>query len=217
MDALTLETKQAIADASARSLIWALSGRRFGVFETLAEPYRVNSCGGGSAFLSNYMSGGTWYSTCSGGCCKLNLVSQPVREILEVRVNGAAVDASGYNLTANTLTIAGGCSTCEGCANPSIEVDYRWGIPMPLAGIGATAELACEFMNGMNGDPCRLSARAVQIVRQGVTVSLKDAGELAAMGLTGLPITDAFINSVNPNHLMQRPFVISPDLPRRGG
>jgi hypothetical protein len=76
-------------------------------------------------------------------------------------------------------------------------------------------ELACELLAGLTGADCRLPSNAVAITRQGVTVDLGDVRTLFEMGRIGLPISDAFLRSVNPNHLQSRSMVYSPDLARR--
>ena len=67
-------------------------------------------------------------------------------------------------------------------------------------------------MAGLAGDQCRISTRAVTITRKGVTVNLEDASALISMGLTGLPLADAFIRTVNPNGLTRSSRVLSPDI-----
>jgi hypothetical protein len=56
-------------------------------------------------------------------------------------------------------------------------------------------------------------------VRQGVTISFPDVGELFEKGRTGLYLVDAFIATWNPNNLRSRSRVYRVDSPtvRRPG
>lgn len=210
-DALTEETKKAMAEASARTLLWALTGRRYGMTQIVNELYTVVPCGDTNR-VTPYFEGGRWFNGCAGGCCWLELHSQPVQEVTEVSVNGEVT--TDWTLVNGRLKIEGGCSSCAQCPDPTISVSYWNGLPMPLAGIAAQHELECEYMKALNGENCKLPSRAISITRQGVTIDMPDATNLVNMSLTGLPITDDFIRSVNPAKLVSRSRTYSPDLPR---
>lgn len=216
MDALTEETQTAMAEALARDTIWALSGRRFGLSTTTAERYVVAACGswaGQDNWMRPYFDNGYWAVTCGEGCCWFELANQPVQEVTEVRLQGVAI--TDWELGNGKLTVPGGCANCTGCPEPTIEVDYVWGLPMPLSGVAATTELACEYKKALNGENCKLPARAISITRQGVSVDMPAmTADLIGAGLTGLPLTDDFIRIVNPAHLVTRSRVYSPDLPK---
>jgi hypothetical protein len=55
----------------------------------------------------------------------------------------------------------------------------------------------------------------VTVARQGVTTTAIDPKMFLELGLTGLPLTDNFIRTVNPNGLRRKPRVVSIDGPRR--
>lgn len=184
----------ASAEQSARLLLWSLTGRRVGCFTTTGE-----------AFVAQPV------AACSVECCRLMLRNGPVRSIVEVRVGDVVLDASSYSLQ-NGMLVLGACPLCGGC-EPSIEVDYDWGVVPPVGYETAIGQLACEFLADLVGSPCKLPARALSVSRQGVSVELLDPTTTVESGLTGLPGVDSFIRALNPNNLQQRSRVVSPDLP----
>lgn len=200
---------------AAELLLWSLTGRRYGTRPVLAEQYRTTACGSVSGVSPFKGSDGYWRNSCGGGCCRIELAVQPVQSVTAVRIHG--ITTALWTLTGHTLTVEGGCSSCGDCADPILEVDYVAGIPWPTSALVALNELQAEFLAGINGEVCRLPARAVSVARQGVQVQMETSGDLIADGLTGLPISDSFIRSVNPNRLVQRSRVHSVDLPRRVG
>jgi hypothetical protein len=203
---------------SAQSILWSLSGRRYGTCTT-TESFRTpcdDPCY--QPYYSEFGPGveyqlGVRYRD---PCCRLQLASLPVRAIVEVTVQGEILDPSEYALERDVLWRNGACWPCDSaCDEPPVVVEYIYGIdPPPLAEL-AMGELACELLAGLQGADCRLPSNAVAITRQGVTVDLGDVRTLFEMGRIGLPICDAFLRSVNPNHLASRSVVYSPDLARR--
>jgi hypothetical protein len=214
VDPVLLET---VRD-SAQTILWSLSGRRYGICQT-TESYRTpcdDPCYQGILYD---MPVGVQYEMgvrYRHPCCRLYLHSLPVRAIVEVTVNGVLLDPSEYALERDVLWRNGECWPCDSeCDEPPVVVEYIYGIdPPPLAEL-AMGELACELLSGIEGADCRLPSNAVAITRQGVTVDLGDVRTLFEMGRIGLPICDAFLRSVNPNHLQSRSMVYSPDLGRR--
>jgi hypothetical protein len=79
--------------------------------------------------------------------------------------------------------------------------------------------LACEIAKAAAGGDCKLPAGLQQLVRQGVTISYPDVGELFREGRTGLYLVDMFVTTWNPNRLRTRSRVYSVDRPsvRRTG
>lgn len=210
-----MSTPEQQAAAAAELLLWGLTGRRFGVRDVVGERYRTVACSGTGSTPTPYMTdGGWWVNACGGSCCRIFLYERPVRSVTEVRLHG--VVTTDWTLDGFTLTVPGGCSSCDEC-EAGIEVDYVAGMPWPVAAEAALAELTAEFLAGISGDNCRISTRAVTISRQGITVNLEDSSNLIEAGLTGMPVADAFIRSVNPAGLTQRPRIVPIDHPRRAG
>lgn len=206
-----------IAKTFAQQVLWAKTGRRFGVAVTIGERYEVpgsTSCGAWTPELYD----GQWYNRRDGfACCQIILEHQPVREVVEVRVDGAPMDASSYQLVGSVLRRHQGCwPSVHSCAGevPIIEVDYRWGVGFPVGVDAAMGELAFEVLEALAGRNCRLpstilTAARVSAQRQGVNVDVELAGKV------GLPLCDALIDTVNPHGLVTRSRVFSPDFGRR--
>ena len=149
-------------------------------------------------------------------CCRIRLHSQPVRAVDLVLVNGDIVPEEEYQLQRGYLARIGECWPCEQeCEIAPISVTYTYGIEVPALGELAMGEMACEILAGLTGGDCRLPSNAISVTRQGVTVDLGDPAQLIAQNRWGLPITDAFIRSVNPGQLQTASQVFSPDSPRR--
>lgn len=211
-DTIDAETLKA-ATAAAQSILFAVSGRRFGVYDTTEEAFVVTSCQSLPTWQP-YQLHGLWYNArCGGGCTQLTLRSQPVRTVAAVRSGDVTLDADDWFLTGNTVNIPNGCPACSGCESPRFQVDYQWGIKPDELGNMALGEVACEVIEGWEGRQCRLSARAQSVSRQGVTVDLLDAQELLDGGLIGTPLADSWIRTVNPNKLQRPSRVFSPDVP----
>lgn len=94
-------------------------------------------------------------------------------------------------------------------------VRFRHGLAPPAGGVAAAVELTLELGKSRVADgSCKLPRRITNIQREGVTVSLLDAGEHLDEGRTGLLNVDLWIRSVNPNRLPRRARAWSPDQPR---
>lgn len=211
------ELVEAAVDAS-QSILWAMSGRRFGVCEQ-TESYSMpctSQCyvpwadefGPGVEYQLGYSS--------RRKCCAITLASKPVRAITQVKVNGEVLDPSEYYLGRGVLYRLGTCWPCDDeCEFPPIEVTYKYGIDVPVLGELAMGELACELLAGWDGMDCRLPSNAISVTRQGVTVDLASPETLFAQNRLGLPICDQFIFTNNPDRLRSHSTIHSPDVPRR--
>lgn len=207
-----------VARRFAQSLLWSRTGRRYGVATTVAELYRA-STSDGCWYGPVRNLHGDWINARQGhGCCGLHLEHQPVRSIIEVRVDGAALGADEYVLEGATLRRLNACwPHADECDAARIEVDYEWGAGFPVGAAAAMGELVCEVLAAMRGEPCRLPSRVVSITRQGVSMDLADPDTFITSGLLGLPLCDALITTENPHRLVSRSRVFSPDLGRRVG
>lgn len=151
------------------------------------------------------------------------LSGYPVTEIVEVKIDGVAVDPTTYRLDEwRFLTrmrdplnpdVPLFWPTCQIRALDDTEhgtwsVTYKYGIEPPLAGKAAALALACELLPGAD---CKLPTEAVRIVRAGLTIErLQPLAEMLRRGMTGIPAIDSFIAAYNPNGLRRRPAVWSP-------
>ena len=200
---------------AAQSILWGLSGRRYGVC-TVTESYRANcssACG-----LPYKTSDGWWRNGIADAhtCCHVLLQNKPVRAVTELVILGETQDADTYALERDYVWRKNACFPCvDDCDDPAIEVTYVYGIDVPVLGQLALGEVACEILAGLSGADCRLPSNAISVSRQGVTVELGDAQTLFDQGRIGLPLADAFLRSVNPTKLVSQSMVFSPDMARR--
>lgn len=198
----------------AEQLLWALSGYRVGIC-TYREAFRPATSGEcGYPYKDRY---GNWRNNGQSGglCCRVLLTHRPVEAVTEVTDGGVVLDASEYALEGSWLRRKGACwTTSFPCDDPELIVVYQAGAPFP-AGTGlVTGEVACEYLEAIQGHPCRLPSRATSITRQGVTVTLASAAEFTERRRIGLPITDAWLETVVGAGPRVASRVYSPDLPR---
>lgn len=233
---------RARVSAVATEILWALSGRRFGVCPITVRPCRTPCVGGLAPAFGPYYGGGSftptlldgaWVNgcgTCTSDCscgelCEVVLPG-PVDSVIEVTVDGLAIPPADYLVHDHRALVrreAGACwPTCQDLAAPPTDpgtfaVTYGLGIPVPAAGLYAAEVYACELVKACTDGPCRLPRRVTSVTRQGVTWALLDPMEFLADGLTGLYEVDAWIKAVNPAGLAVGARVHSPDRrpPRR--
>jgi hypothetical protein len=172
-----------------------------------------------------------WNQGC--GCTPLSRVllsGYPVREITEVKIDGAVIPADEYRLDERRwltrMADADGnvqlWPACQRWDLPDTEsgtfsVTYRYGQDPPITGIHAAAQLGCELYRACTGGDCVLPSGATRVTRQGVTI---ERGGFTQWGykqntwMTGLSLVDTFLNSYNKAGLMRRPSVWSPSGPK---
>jgi len=174
-----------------------------------------------------------WYWDHNSGCgCvpldRIHLAGYPVREILEVKIDGVVVpEAFNWRLDKRRfltrMADANGNAqrwpACQRLDEPDTEIGtfsvrYAYGQDPPLLGALAAAQVGCEIYRARNGDECSLPAGTVRVTRQGVMID-----KLATLGWfrskergwqTGLGIVDAFLNGANPYGLTRRPMMMAP-------
>ncbi len=163
-------------------------------------------------------------STAPSTCCAIRLPNTPIQRIDRVRVDGVELHPSNYVLLGGTrLARIAGCWPVSMDNVPGrVEVTYTAGISLhpgsTYYGMAAAAmgEVLREYMSAFTGGgACKLPSRFVSVARQGVTTTALDPSMFLDLGLTGLPLTDNFIRTVNPNGLRRRPRVLAVDGPRR--
>jgi hypothetical protein len=235
-----------VAVSMATETLWALTGMRFGVCQVTLRPCRSECDDGrfyddfGPPWASGYypqpaLIGGLWFNLVCGSCtsgCSCGTVSEvrlpaPVNEIIEVLVDGAVLAASSYRLDNNRLLVRTDGGEWPRCNDLSLDdtepgtwsVTATYGEELPQGAALAMGELACEIAKAADGGDCKLPAGLQQLVRQGVTISYPDVGELFRQGRTGLYLVDMFVSTWNPYGLRQRSRVYSVDRPtvRRAG
>lgn len=210
-DTITAEADVlAAATTAAQQFLSGLVGHRLGVC-TYVQRYQVRA---------------RWdycrVPAVNGQCCAIPLVNTPVRQVLEVRVDDVPLATNSYSVVGGNRLVRSGCWPVSlDCEPGRIIVTYTAGIPLhegsPYHGMAGAAmgEMVREYVDAICGRPCKLPSRFVSVSRQGVSTVALDPAVFLRLGLTGLPMTDNLVRTMNPNGLKRRPRVISIDGPRR--
>lgn len=221
---------------SAAEILYALSGRQYGLCEVTVRPCS-KPCAEGISFPSGgpafpwvpVLSGGVW-TNLSCGCrtaCSCTTVCEallpgPVDSVSEVKLNGVVLtEEEDYRVDnrRSLVRLGGECwPKCQDMNKPDTEdntwsVTYLKGLPLPEAGRSALSEFACELCLGCTGDnKCRLPSRVTSIQRLGVTMALLDPMTFIDYGRTGLYSVDLWLKTVNPLARSRGAAVMSPDV-----
>ena len=220
---------------AATELLYVLSGSRYsGMCQQTVRPCGEHLCAGPWDR--------PWSNSPRHGCgCsaidRIPLAGNP-SEIVEVLIDGAAVDPATYELNdkmwldrvndPSDPDTNLGWPSCENKRLPITEegtfaVTYRFGSPPPVNGMLAAKELACAIYStcsavdaGGDGSDCPLPVGVTRIDRQGITITLAGFvswGQADGSWQTGLPMVDAFLNGMNPDNARKgKAQVWSPDL-----
>lgn len=224
----------------ATSILWALTGRRFGECQ-----YTIRPCGsacrhggwmtwpvqfdgdGGYGVLNPVNLGGVWYNcVCPGPCsckarCEIRL-PDPVSSIVSVFVDGLEISPTAYRVDNQSLLVRTDGECWPKCQNLNLSdptdagtffVTYNQGVPVPTALQLAAGILACSFAKDCIAG-CGLPGNLSTLSRQGVEVTMIDPTTALGKGLTGIPQVDQAIIAYNPGRLSSRPRVRSLDVPR---
>lgn len=212
--------RQSAAEDMAVHVLWALSGRQFGVCETTARPCPQHARGFGYGPFIRTLSEGLWIDWpcgCIGSCSvsgpRVVHLPGPVANIVSATVDGVVLDADQYQLEGDALYRIGGSWPSQDLGRPLGEsgtwsVTYGQGVPVPAGAGKLVGQLAREFIAACDDeDTCRLPRTLVATNRRGVSHQF-DPSKILAAGYTGLPDADMWLSAVNPNHLAQAPEVL---------
>lgn len=157
----------------------------------------------------------------------------PVSSVTEVKIDGAVLDPSAYQLQGTyTLIRVDGDNwpvgqdwdrTPDDPADgdvPAWQVAYDWGADPPDGAQAAAEALYCQVAAGMVGsDDCRLlwGARLTTVNRRGVSVSYESLTAYLKDGFTGVDEVDLWINAARGGAWRPRGGgrVLRADSPRR--
>jgi hypothetical protein len=233
-------TLQTAAAEYGALVMWAATGRRFGLCERTVRPCGRTAVG----FTPSgyYWADGSWrpyifngqWRNCAGcdagyGCCSCEPRCQvwlpmPVYSIpatgIQVGSDIIPVDSWRVDDAQWLVRTDGECwPECQDYNTDSgdsfFQVTYFRGQAVPSVMLRAAGELACEYAKACVGAPCRLPQRVTSISRQGVSVSLTDVDVLLRNGFTGINTVDQIIRQFNPYALASSMTVSSPDWPPR--
>jgi hypothetical protein len=232
------------AAAAATEILWALSGRQFGLRTVTLRPCR-KSCWDGP-FPDGWMPWpgsvppplgagpgsvvGWWTaaacSTC-GPTCACPQISEvdlpgPVNSITEIRLDGQVMSSGSYKLYDGTHVIRTDGRSWPTCQNLAADdtavgtwsIKAAYGRDVPVSGQFGAGEFACQYLRALDGDDCRLPRNVVSLIRQGVTIQLPMITDLLKDGKTGLPLVDYFLGAYNPSGRGSRSKVYAVDQPR---
>lgn len=225
---------QAQATAYATLVLWAATGRQYGLCTRIVRPCGRQCDGNGSGMYWDagtwipYIFNGVWRNcACGMGLCSCAARCQiylpgPVASVSQVLVDGVIIDPATYRVDDNVWLTRIGSANCwplrQNYDLPTTQVDtmqvtYARGTPIPTALLAAAGTLACEYAKACLGAACRLPSRVASVARQGVSVTMVDVDTLLRANLTGIAEVDQVIASLNPNSLKGRTRMYSPDLP----
>ena len=221
--------------SAASELLFELSGRLFpGLCQKTVRPCGNRDLCGIQMLSRGYVIGweGSYWHNHTCECRPLDqikLSGYPVREIIEVKIDGDVVNPDTYQLhDRRYLTrvrdpldpdVTLMWPACQIVDLPDTEdgtfsVTYTYGQNAPLLAQLAARELACELFNADLTGECALPSGTTRVIRQGVVI---ERMMFAAWGLqqgiwrTGLTRVDAFLNAYNGGRLRRRPSTYSPD------
>lgn len=222
---------------AAAEILFALSGRQFGLCETTVRPCRTDECspcGDSGQFGFRWtpvLEGGLWTNVACGKCkndcsckevCELYLPG-PINSVLEVKMDGAVVPLTGLRVDNRSSVVGMPNGVCWPlCQDMNLfdtevgtySVKYLRGVPLPVSGKLALAEFVVELCKACIGDAtCCLPKRVTNVTRQGISMTLLDPMSFLENGKTGLYLVDAWLQSVNPKQRVRSAAVFSPDLP----
>ncbi|MGN8801497.1 hypothetical protein ACTNCM_12835, partial [Candidatus Merdisoma sp. HCP28S3_H6] len=178
-----------LAVDTATEILWALTGRQFGVCPAVYHP-GVEQCLRCEPTLWR----GEWFNVdVSTAECMRIVLPGPVFEVTRVELSDGS--DGEFAVSGDAVVVRG--------ARPT-AIHYQRGIPAPPSAGFMVGRLAAErYLQCVDSGRCRLPKYATQVTRQGVSVHMADPAEVIGEGLTGLPEVDSWIRSVNPNALAE--------------
>lgn len=152
----------------------------------------------------------------------LRLPYLPVRDVLEVKIDGSVLNPASYTVKTNTNLLVRVDGTRwpdqqnEHLADTEVgtwSVKFRHGADLPPEARPLVAAYACQLALRALKKPCDLSDGVQIVQRSGVSYTLVDTSYRAA-GLTGYQPVDDWIYLVFGGHSYTRPHLVA-NRPRR--
>jgi hypothetical protein len=225
------------AEYIATFVMWAATGRQYGLCEVTEQPCRKEPLEPGYETYpldytrdGPYLTGGSWYNGCvpdeprcgcgPSSCCSVEISGPTTRTGMTVTLAGVALDSAAYRVVdGRTLMRVDGdhwptCVSYESQDPPDFVVTHLVGTAVPDAVQHATNRLACEYAKHCAGGDCALPQQLRSLTRDGVEMQVVDLPQDSDMFRTGIASVDAVIQAVNPRQRPCPAVVYSPDLPR---
>jgi hypothetical protein len=215
------------AAAAAVDVLFELSGRQFAGEQGPVLVRPVPRCRCPRPWYGPHADGIPFAHRCTQGCLSVvTLSGYPVREIIEVRIDGDVVDASTYRLdySRDLVRLSDPASSTRrvwptgqrlDLAHTEVgtwSVSYTWGADPPPVAQDAASELACQIYRACAGlGNCQIPQGTTRVTRQGVTIDRTAIAAAIKAGTLGLPMVDTFLATYNPNGVQRRTAVWSPD------
>lgn len=226
-----------LAAEASTEILFALTGRQFGLCPVTIRPCRETCYGGwdGGAGFSTYpvplLHAGSWYNITCGECttgCSCSPVSEvvlpgPVYAVIQVKVDGIALPTGSYRLDdgRRLVRLGGSWPECNDLNLADTEpntwsVTFQIGLPIPTLALLAHGVLTAEIAKMLACDEtCGLPKQVQSLSRQGVNITFLDPNEVFANGRTGLYLPDLLIQTYNPRGLTRRAQAYDIDNPPR--
>lgn len=202
LDALDPAVKDVLGKAAVR-ILWAATGKRFGLCEKVLRPCRRNCGSYWGGLPTPTRISGNWVNipcgTCSGSCgCDFisEFTANDIDSIVSVRIDGEELDpfdvARVYDRRRVLRVDGEQWPTCQNLGSDDDEagtwsVTVMQGIPVPDGGEVMAGILLCELAKACaEDDGCRLPRRVQNITRQSVTINFADVFSSLGQLHTGL-------------------------------
>jgi hypothetical protein len=211
---------QAIVAASEE--LYRASGKRWpGVCERTVRPRGDMRFCGLQVLSRGHVVGWDWGRGCwvGGGlddsCRPLSRVKLAgnVRSIVNVKIDGAAIDPDTYEVVDHVYLIRKDGARWPNCQfrdrddteSGTFSVTYEYGKVPPVAGQLAAQQLACEIFKSCTGQECSLPIGVTRITRAGLTIERSFLQrDRDGVWKSGLGMVDIFLNNVNPHGIPRR-------------
>lgn len=219
--------------SAASQVLYELSIRRFpGTCDRTVRPCNTETpCGFQTLSRGHIVEpwGWNWTGRSWGvidcGCqplSRVELSGYPVREIVEVKIDGDVLDSSEYRLDSWRYVTRMNGAVWPACQRLDLEdtedgtwsIRYTYGQNPPWIGQMAARELACELYKSCQGSAeCVMPSGITRVVRQNITIernAFAAWGRQGKIWRTGLPQVDLFLNTYNPAGIKRRPVIMTP-------
>src|SRR5690625_2512313 len=206
---------------AAVGVLWALTGRRYGITTTIARPAPHYERGVCSSWTIPLLYGGKWYAASTPSDAEHRHAVRlpgPVHRVVGVAVDGDKLNPDEYRPEGDRVLRVDGQWPEQDLNAPlgapgTCTVTYERGLPAPPGAATAVGALAAQFVLSVT-DPrrCTLPRHTQQVTRQGVSVQMMDPLDVIREGGTGLPEVDLWVRAHNPTRQAAPSRVWSPDV-----